>query len=181
MILPNPRKQYPNISENVWISETATIIGDVTIGENVFIAPNAVIRADEPGSSIVIKDNCNIQDNVIIHSLSNSEVLVESDTSLAHRCIVHGPCKIGKGCFVGFGAVVFDCTVGDDSLVLHNATVRGVDVPAEKVVPDGQALNKQEDVELLEDVSQELRNFKASVINANISLVNNYREMAENA
>ena len=33
-----------------WISETAVIIGNVSIADNVFVGPNAVLRADEPGS-----------------------------------------------------------------------------------------------------------------------------------
>ncbi|WP_406660488.1 carbonate dehydratase [Methanolobus sp. ZRKC3] len=181
MLFPNPENQRPKISEKAWISETAIIIGDVTIGDNVFVAHNAIIRADEPGSSIVIENNCNVQDNVIIHALSKSKVLVKSNTSLAHGCIVHGPCTIGQRCFVGFGAVVFDCSIGDDALVLHNATVRGVQVPGEKVVPDGRAITRQEDVEELEDITAELTKFKASVINANVNLVNDYKNLEQEA
>jgi len=125
MLIQNPQKQYPRVSEDTWISQTAIIVGDVTIADDVFVAPNAVIRADEPGSSIVIESGCNVQDNVVIHALSNSEVLIGSNTSLAHGCIVHGPCLIGEECFIGFGAVVFDCIIGNDTLILHNATVRG--------------------------------------------------------
>ena len=57
--------------------------------------------ADRP---IRVKDNCNVQDKVVIHALENTSVLIGANTSLAHACIVHGPCKIGKGCFVGFGS-----------------------------------------------------------------------------
>lgn len=177
MQFPNPQKQQPNISQTAWISETAIIIGDVTIGDNVYVAHNAIIRADEPGSSIVIGDNCNVQDNVIIHGLSNSEVSVGNNTSLAHGCIVHGPCVLGAGCFVGFGAVVFDCTIGNDALILHNATVRKVDIPEGKVVPDGMILTEQDKVMQLDDLTDELAEFKKSVVRANIGLVDGYREL----
>ena len=132
MILDNPEELSPIINENAWISETAVIVGDVTIADDVFVAPNAVIRADEPGSSIVIGNGCNVQDNVVIHSLLNYQVMIGSSTSLAHGCIVHGPCRIGEGCFVGFGAVVFDCIIRNDTLVLHNATVRELKFPQAK-------------------------------------------------
>jgi carbonic anhydrase/acetyltransferase-like protein (isoleucine patch superfamily) len=69
MQIQNPDGQFPKISSKAWIFEIALIIGNVTIEENVFIAPNAVIRADESGSSIVIQSRCNVQDNVLIHSL----------------------------------------------------------------------------------------------------------------
>ncbi len=177
MQLQNPQKQEPKISEKAWISETAIIIGNVYIGDNVFVAHNAIIRADEPGSSIVISDGCNVQDNVIIHSLSHSQVLINPDTSLAHGCIVHGPCQIGKGCFIGFGSVVFDCIIGDDTLVMHNATVRKVSIPDGKVVPDGMAINKQDAVENLDDITSDLVEFKGSVISANIDLVHGYQTL----
>ena len=177
MQLQNPQKQQPKISEKAWISETAIIIGNVYIGDNVFVAHNAIIRADEPGSSIVISDGCNVQDNVIIHSLSHSQVLINRGTSLAHGCIVHGPCKIGKGCFIGFGSVVFDCTIGDDSLVMHNATVRKVTIPDGKVVPDGMAISNQDAVGELDDITSDLAEFKVSVVQANIDLAHGYQAL----
>jgi len=158
MILDNPEELSPIINENAWISKTAVIVGDVTIADDVFVAPNAVIRADEPGSSIDIGS---------------------SSTSLAHGCIVHGPCRIGEGCFVGFGAVVFDCIIGNDTLVLHNATVRGVEIPSGKVVQDGETITKQEDAGGLMNITQELADFKEGVIKINRALVKAYKKHAK--
>ncbi len=177
-MIQNPQKQQPRISETAWISETAVIVGNVTIADDVFVAPNAVIRADEPGSSIVIESGSNVQDNVVIHALSNSQVMIGSNTSLAHACIVHGPCLIGEGCFIGFGAVVFDCIIGNDTLVLHNATVRGVEIPSGKVVQDGETITKQEDTGGLMNITQDLAEFKEGVVNTNINLVKDYRKLA---
>ncbi|MCD4845942.1 MAG: carbonate dehydratase [Methanosarcinales archaeon] len=179
MQMQNPHRQMPEISRSAWISKTTVIVGNVVIRNDVFVAPNAVIRADEPGSSIVIGSGCNVQDNVVIHALSNSEVLIGSSTSLAHGCIVHGPCRIGEGCFIGFGAVVFDCIIGKNTLVLHNATVRGVEIPSGRVVPDGQTITKQEDTGGLMDITQDLVEFKDGVVNTNITLVKDYRKLAE--
>lgn len=180
MILQNPQRQHPHISKTTWISETAVIVGNVTIEDDVFVAPNAVIRADEPGSSIVVGKGSNVQDNVVIHALSNSEVVIGNSTSLAHGCIVHGPCRIGEGCFIGFGAVVFDCEIGDDTLILHNSTIRDVTIPPGKVVPDGSTIIRQDDVEGVEDITSDLVEFKTSVINANLELVEGYRKLAGN-
>ncbi|MDF1534857.1 MAG: carbonate dehydratase, partial [Methanosarcinaceae archaeon] len=151
MELQNPQQQLPKINKSAWISETAVIVGNVTIEDDVFVAPNAVIRADEPDSSIVIGRGSNVQDNVVIHALSGSDVSIGSSTSLAHGCIVHGPCLIGEGCFVGFGAVVLDCTIGNDVVILHNSTLRGITIPVSKVVQDGNTIVRQEDVGNLED------------------------------
>jgi carbonic anhydrase/acetyltransferase-like protein (isoleucine patch superfamily) len=177
MNLPNPHGQFPKISDRAWIFETALIVGDVTIEDNVFVGPNAVIRADEPGSSIVICSGCNVQDNVVVHSLSNSEVRIGSNTSLAHGCIVHGPCQIEENCFIGFGAVVFDCNIGKDTLVLHRSIVRGVEIQEEKVVPDGAVITSPEAANALEDLTTDLAEFKESVVRANIELVKGYAEI----
>ncbi len=179
MQIPNPQKQYPKISKSAWISETAVIVGNVTIKEDVFVGPNAVIRADEPGSSIVIESRCNVQDNVVVHGLSKSEVIIGGNSSLAHNCIVHGPCTIGEGCFIGFGAVVFDCSIGKDTVVLHNTTVRGVKVPSCKVVPDGMTITPRTGLSDLEDLTGDLAEFKKSVIKANIELLEGYKKLAE--
>ncbi|MCQ1535534.1 carbonate dehydratase [Methanosarcina sp. KYL-1] len=179
MHLPNPHKQHPKISKRAWISETAVIIGNVTIEDNVFVGPNAVIRADEPGSSITVFSGCNVQDNVVVHSLSNSEVVIGSNTSLAHGCIVHGPCRIGEGCFIGFGAVAFDCIIGKDSLVLHKSIIRGVEIAAGKVAPDGTVVTSQDNADALENITKDLKEFKSSVVRANIDLVHGYKKLAE--
>ena len=76
MIKPNPEGQKPKIDKSAYIDETASVIGNVTLGKNVFVGPGAVIRADEIGASIVIGDNCNIQDRVVVHGLEGSEVKV---------------------------------------------------------------------------------------------------------
>jgi len=107
MISWNPDGDRPQVDDSAYIHPTAVIISKVSIGKNVFVGPEAVIRTDEPGSSIIIRDNCNVQDRVIIHALENSSVLVEENASLTHGCIIHGPCKISRNSFVGFGSVVF--------------------------------------------------------------------------
>ncbi len=112
MINRNPQGDYPQIDRSAFIHPTAIIIGNVKIGKKVFVGPGAVIRADEPKSSIFIGDNCNVQDRVVVHALQNSSVYVDDNTSLSHGCIVHGPCKIGKNCFIGFGSVIFNAELG---------------------------------------------------------------------
>ena len=73
MIRKNPSGDLPIIHESAFVDPTAIICGKVFIGENVFIGPYAVIRADEVDDSgnmepIIIGANSNIQDGVVIHS-----------------------------------------------------------------------------------------------------------------
>ena len=70
----NPRSIYPRIHKTAYVGPFSSIIGDVTIGENVFIAPNVSIRADE-GTPFHIGSNTNIQDGVILHGLKHGRVL----------------------------------------------------------------------------------------------------------
>jgi len=79
---------------------------------------------------------------------------------------------------VGFGAVVFDCTIGNDAVILHNSTVRGVTIPSSKVVLDGKTITEQEDVRNLEDITPDLVEFKFSVVKANMVLMDGYRKLA---
>lgn len=141
----NPQGDYPQADNTAYIDSTAIIIGKVNIGRNVFIGPGVVLRADEPSSSISIEDNCNVQDRVIIHSSEDSTVLVGESTSLTHGCIIHGPCKIGKRCFVGFGSVVFNAVLEEGVIVKHLAVVEGVNVFSERVVESSQLVNCEDE------------------------------------
>jgi carbonic anhydrase/acetyltransferase-like protein (isoleucine patch superfamily) len=155
------------------------IVGKVKIGRDVFVGPGAVIRADEPGSSIVVEDNCNIQDKVVIHSLEGSSVRIGEDTSLTHGCIIHGPCKIGKGSFVGFGSVVFDSELGEGVFVGHSAVVKGVTIPSERVVESGRVVKSRDDVKGLGFADKSLKDFARNVVRVNLDLVRGYQESVE--
>lgn len=48
------RKGAPVIGNNVWIGINATIVGNITIGNDVLIAPNTLVNFDVPDHSIVV-------------------------------------------------------------------------------------------------------------------------------
>jgi carbonic anhydrase/acetyltransferase-like protein (isoleucine patch superfamily) len=166
----------PQIHKTAYVHPTAVILGNVTIGPKVFVAPGAVIRADEPGSSIVIKKNVNVQDRVVVHALSGSSVVVDENASLSHACIVHGPCKIGKKCFVGFGSVVFRSVIGNNVFIKSLSVVEGVRIPKERLVPSGTAVTTQFSAGLLRKTGKEQLSFSRKVVNMNLSLVQNYKK-----
>ncbi len=174
MLLKNPAGELPSISASAYVSESAVIVGNVIIGEGVFVAPHASIRADEPGSQVIIGKGCNIQDNVIIHALTNTKVVVGDHTSLSHGCIVHGPADVGKNCFIGFGSVVFDCSIGDSCFVSHRALVKKVKIGGRRVVPDGAVLVNQEEAGYLDDIKAEHSDFMRNVVSMNLILAEKY-------
>lgn len=66
MLHKNPDGVTPAVSDTPYISESAVIMGNVEINKKVYIAHNATIRADEPGSRIIIGKGCNIGNNCFI-------------------------------------------------------------------------------------------------------------------
>lgn len=55
------RKGVPTIGNNVWIGVNATIVGKITIGDDVLIAPNTLVNCDVPTHSIVYGNPCIIK------------------------------------------------------------------------------------------------------------------------
>ena len=55
------RKGTPTIGNNVWIGVNATIVGKITIGDDVLIAPNSYVNCDVPSHSIAFGNPCIIK------------------------------------------------------------------------------------------------------------------------
>ncbi len=166
----------PKVSKESFIHPTAVIIGDVVIADNVFVGPLAVIRADEDGSKINIGAGCNIQDGVIIHALSNTEVNIGKKTSLSHGCVVHGPCKIGDRCFIGFKSVVFKSELKDDCFVKFSSVVEDVVVAQKRMVNSVSHINSPVLAENLPSVTSKDKLFISKVISTNFKLLKKYQK-----
>ena len=169
----NGAGDFPQVAASAFVHPSAILIGNVRVGERVFIGPNAVIRADEslpgePVEPVVIEDEANIQDAVVIHALGGSGVRIGRATSIAHSAVVHGPCDLGQGCFVGFNSVVFRSTVADGSVILHQSLLDGVDLPKPVSVPSMTAVLNADDVAALKPVPDNETAFAAKVVEANL-------------
>ena len=105
----------PTLEEEVYIAETAVIIGDVTLKRNTNIWFGAVLRGDE--ESIIIGENTNIQENSIVHVDENNKVEVGNGCTIGHGVIVHG-CKIGDNTLIGMGAIILNgAQIGNNTIV----------------------------------------------------------------
>jgi carbonic anhydrase/acetyltransferase-like protein (isoleucine patch superfamily) len=179
---PNPAGDRPKVDSTAYVDPTASIVGRVEVGPRVFVGPNAVLRADEVGpdgrvAPIVLEAECNVQDGVIVHALAGTGVTAGRRASLAHGCIAHGPCALGEGCFVGFGAVVFRARVGAGAFIGARAVVQGVDLPDEAYVPPLCVLSA-EGIAALRKTTPEERQFIKGVVLANLRLVVGYSVLA---
>lgn len=122
----------PSISKNVFIAETACIIGDVTIGEKSSVWFNSVIRGDR--GKISIGKGSNIQDNVVIHA-DDSNVEIGDSVTIGHGSVMHG-CLVKDNALVGMNATVLHgAEIGEFSIVGAGALVPpGHKIPANSVV-----------------------------------------------
>jgi carbonic anhydrase/acetyltransferase-like protein (isoleucine patch superfamily) len=143
----------PVIHETAFIHPKATVMGNVTIGRDVYIAPGAVIRGD--WGEIVIEDGCNVQENCTIHVPQQVTVYLRESAHVGHGAIIHGA-TIGRNVLIGMNAVIMDFVeVGEESIVGALCLVpRGMKIPPRKMVVGNPA-------RIMKDVSDERIALKA--------------------
>ena len=116
------RGKYPQISEDCYIAENATIVGEVSIGKECSVWFNAVIRGDV--HYIKIGNKVNIQDGAVIHAtFQKSPTTIGNNVSIGHNAIVHG-CTIHDNVLIGMGSIVMDdCVIESNSIIAAGAVV----------------------------------------------------------
>lgn len=118
-IIPYKGKQ-PQIDASVFIAPSATVVGDVTIGENSSVWFGAVVRGDfQP---VKIGKNTNIQDNATVHVMTNESTTIGDEVSIGHNAIVHAR-RIGNNCLIGMGSIVLGYVEIGDNVVIGAGTM----------------------------------------------------------
>jgi len=117
----------------LFVAENATVIGDVTLGEEVSIWFGAVVRGDK--SRIEIGCGSNIQDNAVVHTTTGFPVTIGRNVSVGHGAILHG-CTIKDDVLVGMGAIVMNgAVIGEGSIIGAGAVVtEGKEMPASSLI-----------------------------------------------
>jgi carbonic anhydrase/acetyltransferase-like protein (isoleucine patch superfamily) len=112
----------PLLGERVYLAETAAVIGDVVLGDDVSVWYNAVIRGD--CHSIRIGARSNIQDNCSIHvTQGRYSTTLEEEVTLGHGAIVHGAI-VRRGALIGIRATILDgAEVGESAFIGAGALV----------------------------------------------------------
>ncbi|HEY2923690.1 MAG TPA: gamma carbonic anhydrase family protein [Candidatus Eisenbacteria bacterium] len=119
----------PQIPASVFVAPTATVVGDVVLGEEASVWYGTVIRGDV--GAIRIGRRSNIQDGCVLHLTNGgSPLVVGSEVTVGHRAILHGA-TIEDRCLIGMGSVILDgCVIGEESLVGAGSIVlEGTHVP----------------------------------------------------
>ncbi|MBI2213726.1 MAG: gamma carbonic anhydrase family protein [Acidobacteria bacterium] len=171
LILPY-KGMNPKIGAGVYIAPNATVVGDVTIGDDSSIWFGTVVRGDV--HSIRIGARSNIQDNCVVHVTNGVwPTVIEDDVTIGHGVIAHG-CTIGRGCLIGMGARLLDgVVVGEESLVGAGALItEGTQIPPRSLVIGFPARVRRE------LTADELVNLRKSSSNY-VSYKNDYLEQAK--
>ena len=118
------------IGAHHYVAHDASLIGDVTLENDVNIWFQVVIRAEN--DRIHLGAGCNIQDGSVLHVDPGYPLTLERNVSIGHKVMLHG-CTVGEGTLVGINSVVMNgAKIGRGTLVGANTLI-----PEGKVIPDG--------------------------------------------
>lgn len=118
----------PRFGQRVWLAETATVVGDVELGDDTNIWYGTVIRGDV--GKVRVGHSVNVQDMCCIHMTRDvSDSTIGDEVSIGHGVIVHGAI-IEPGALIGMGTILLDnvrigeqALVGAGSLVTSNTVI----------------------------------------------------------
>jgi carbonic anhydrase/acetyltransferase-like protein (isoleucine patch superfamily) len=122
MLIKSVNGKSPQIGDDCFIAENATIVGEVTMGSQCSIWFNAVLRGDV--NFIKMGNKVNVQDGAVIHcTYKKAPTIIGNNVSIGHNAIVHG-CTVEDNVLVGMGAIIMDdCVVESNAIIAAGAVV----------------------------------------------------------
>jgi len=156
----------PVWGSDCYLAENATIVGDVTLGDECSVWFNAVVRGDV--HYIKIGNRVNIQDGAVIHcTYKKHPTQIGDNVSIGHNALVHG-CTVHNNVLIGMGSIVMDnCVVNSNSIVaagavlLENTVVESgciyAGVPAKKV----KEINEEQSAALIKGIANNYVEYKS--------------------
>lgn len=178
--------ERPVIADSAFVHPQASIIGYVSLGEHVFVAPQASLRGDV-GKNITIGNDSNVQDGVIIHALPTEEkgnrkmentvlydgqefaVYVGQQVTMAPQCQVYGPAVVGNNAYLGMQSLVFRARIGEGSVLEPRSAVIDVSIPEGRYVPAGVTITSQEQADSLPAITAAYSYAKAGAMGVHIN------------
>lgn len=126
-------RERPRIAADAYVAGDATVVGNVEIGAEASVWPQAVLRGDV--AHIVLGPGSNVQDGAVVHVADDLPAIIGRFVTVGHKAIVHA-CTVGDEVLVGMGAIILDgAQVGARSVIGANATVKqGMEIPPGSLV-----------------------------------------------
>mmetsp|Transcript_9774 Transcript_9774/g.35806 ORF Transcript_9774/g.35806 Transcript_9774/m.35806 type:complete len:254 (-) Transcript_9774:123-884(-) len=119
--------KVPSVPASAFVAPSASVVGDVTIGERSSIWYSAVLRGDV--NKITVGNDTNIQDGSVIHVAKTNlngkllPTIVGDRVTVGHKAILHA-CTVQDDCLIGMGATVMDeAVIEKNSIVAAGAVV----------------------------------------------------------
>ncbi len=126
-------EHMPDVADTAYVADSAEVIGRVTLGADVSVWFNAVLRGDS--DTLTIGAGSNIQDGAVLHADHGFPLVLGQNVTVGHQVMLHG-CTVGDESLIGIGAVLLNgsrigrnCVVGAGALVTEG-----------KVFPDGSLI-----------------------------------------
>lgn len=148
----------PSIDESAYLTDSATVIGDVTLKANASVWYGVTLRGDT--EAIFIGENSNIQEGTVLHTDKGYPLTVGDNVTVGHQAMLHG-CTIGDGSLIGIQAVVLNgakigrnCLVGAGALVTEgkefpdNSLIIGSPAKAVRTLTDEQLAGLKKSAEI---------------------------------
>ena len=144
-------KRQPKVDTGAYVSDSARVIGDVTIGEDCYIGHGVILRGDY--GSIAIGPGTAIEENAVVHIKPDGLIQIGERVTVGHGAVVHGKI-IGDYAVIGMGSVIcFEVEIGNWSIVAEGCVVpNGQVIPANKMVVGVPA-------QIVNDITEEQKEF----------------------
>ena len=127
--------KQPVVGKDTYVSDLATVIGDVVIGDNCYIGHGAILRGDY--GRIEIDDGTAIEEGVIVHAPPGDTYYIGKKVTVGHGAILHGK-HIRDLASVGMGAILsLVSDVGEGSIIAEGSVVKLNQVIPPNVVAAG--------------------------------------------
>ncbi len=151
-----------------YVAYDATLVGDITLENDVSVWFKVVIRADN--DQVTIGEGSNIQDGSVLHVDPGYPLHVGSRVTVGHKVMLHG-CSVGEGTLIGINSVVMNgARIGRNSLIGANTLI------AEgKEIPDG-VLVLGSPGKIVRELKQEEKDYLLKIAEGYIARSKNYKD-----
>jgi len=116
--------------ERHFIAHDATLVGSITVDNDVSVWFQVVIRAEN--DHVHIGEGSNVQDGSVLHVDPGFPLSLGRMVTIGHKAMLHG-CAVGEGSLIGINSVVMNgARIGKGTLVGANSLI-----PEGREIPDG--------------------------------------------